>query len=174
MAIANDFECDDGHVTERMVRSGQRRVKCHCGKLAHVVYLSRAKRRASEHITPTVYYENAEGEIWSGPDAVTPCPLDGYIRREVGQFEVRQFERLMSRRMQDEHRERLEQQRESTEAYDKMRADVRKQLDEEVLHEAQGWDAEHRAILHHALEHREQPEFTRNYSPEFGIAAWNN
>ncbi len=126
-----------------------------------------------EAITPTVYYENAKGEIWSGPDANTPCPFAGYERREVQAHEIRKFERVLNRKMQDQHREQLERQREVSEHHAAARAQARKEMDADVLRESEGWDREHRELLHYAMDHRDEPNFSRNFDPEMHIGAFS-
>lgn len=172
MAIRNDFQCSAGHVEERVVKSGQRITRCHCGKRAEVVYLSRANRRACQSITPTVYYENAAGEVWSGPDAVTPCPLPGYIRKEVGSREIRAFTRRMNQKMIDEHKAQLERHSEASEFHAKHREEVRKELDAEILKESADWDSTHKQILEHAMTHRDDHVYHREYDPQWHIGAW--
>lgn len=129
--------------------------------------------RPRELITPTVYYENKQGEIWSGPDATTPCPLKGYNRVEVQAHDVRKFERLLTRRMQTEHREQIERQREASEVHARMREQARKEMDAEVLKESESWTPEQREFLDYAMAHRHEPIYSENFDPECRIPIWN-
>lgn len=165
------------------MRQGSRRRYKICSE-CHIVVIVAGKplkgdrhcvhsRPPRELITPTVYFENAKGEIWSGPDAATPCPLAGYQRREVQAHEIRRFERLMNRKMQDEQRAQLERQREASEFHARHREQTRRELDAEILKEAEHWDAEHKEFLHYAMAHRDDPVYTRNFDPEFHVGSFS-
>lgn len=124
--------------------------------------------------TPTVYYVNAEGQLWVPPTATDTCPLAGYERREVQPHEVRKFEREMNSRLRREHYAELEQQAEANERAARDREQVRRQLADELREESRHRSPEEREFLEYVLEQsREQVDYSRGYDPNFRIDAYN-
>lgn len=121
--ICHNFSCKGNHVTERMVRSGQRFIKCpECGRRAEKVWLTRLQLNAAR-FRPVVYLENAAGEkiIPPADDKEIAAMMPDYVQKEARTLaEVRELTKHLDRQSQEKflqyHGKRIENKRRNTEA----------------------------------------------------------
>lgn len=102
--ILHDYECSDGHITERWVRADQSFVKCECGKRAVRVYLSNQQRNA-QRFHPVVYLEDATGKVVIPPadDGEVMAMMPDCVRKEARTLsEVRALTKHMDRQSKEE------------------------------------------------------------------------
>jgi hypothetical protein len=114
MAILHNFECSDGHITEKMVDSNEGRKRCAyegCRRFALRVFLP--KHRNAQPFEPTYYHIDGEGNVRCIMDKNAPMP-PGYELRRV---ETLADYRKLAKYMNAKDRSKMERSIENEERY---------------------------------------------------------
>lgn len=136
MAVLHNFECPEGHITEKLVDVNEKdwdKQNCgygdDCGNVAERVFLS--KRVQALNRLPITIFRNAAGEVRFPGSATEPMPSNykeqGFERVEMTFHEARKFQKQFNE--QERHRDSLKK-----EFMDYMESQEREQSRSDLLH----------------------------------------